>query len=262
MPSKRHRDRTVIVTGAASGIGRGIATAFAEEGANVVVADVRHDPKQGRHFDTDVTTPTDELIEAEFDTDAIFVKTDVGDHEQASDLIDTTVEAFGSVDVLVNNAGIEIPGLTEEVSIEDWERVINVNLEGTFYCTKFAIPHLKGSEGAIVNIASVHAIDGGAGPSYTSSKAGIVNFTQDLAVELGDANVTANAICPGAIKTPMQRALGEEALEAQREQTLLPRLGEPADIANAAVFLASDEAEWITGDALFVDGGWTSHRGV
>ena len=259
MKGERHTDRVAIVTGASSGIGRGIALRFAEEGATVVVADVRRDPKRGERFDTDETTPTDAVIRDELDGEATFVETDVGDPDDVRHLIEETVAAYGGVDVLVNNAGIFIPGSSQEISVEDWETVIGVDLDGAFYCSKFAIPHLKESKGAIINIGSVNSEEGGGGPPYASAKAAIVNLTRDLAVELGDHEVNVNAICPGFIETPIQDYLSDEEMAVQLDQTLLPYAGTPEDVGNAAVFLASDEARFVHGEAIYVDGGWTAH---
>jgi len=132
-----------------------------------------------------------------------------------------------------------------------------VNLRGVFLCTKFAIPHLKKSKaGRIVNIASVHAFGGAAGPAYAPAKAAVVNLTRDTAVEVAADGVTVNAVCPGYIETPIQDFLTEEQIEAARERTPLPRLGLPSDVGKACVYFASDDAEWVTGTALPVDGGW------
>lgn len=261
MQADRHQDSTVIVTGGASGIGRGIALRFAEEGADVVIADVRRDPIAGEYFDTEATVPTDKLVKQEHGCDSLYVETDVSDHEAVEQMIDRTVEEFGGIDVLVNNAGVFIPGGTREIDIEEYQRVMSINIDGQFYCAKFAAPHLVESEGSIINIASIHAIDGGVGPPYASSKAGVVNFTKDLAVELGSEGVRANSICPGPIGTPMQDEWSEEALQQQRDAVLVDRFGTPEDIGDAAVFLASEEASFVTGDALFVDGGFTAYRG-
>lgn len=259
MKAERHPNKVVIVTGASSGIGRGIARRFAEEGANVVVADIRRDPKQGERFGIDETIATDEVIREELGGDAIYVKTDVSDPDDVHEMVEKAVDTFGGVDVLVNNAGIHIPGDSQEIDVEDWESVISVDLDGVFYCAKFAIPHLKASEGRIINIGSVNSQEGGGGPPYASAKGAIVNLTRDLAVELGDDSVTVNAICPGFIQTPIQDYLSDEEMQVQLDQTLLPYTGVPEDIGNAAVFLASDEARFITGEALYVDGGWTAH---
>lgn len=260
MIANRHLDRTVLVTGAASGIGRGIATRFGEEGANVVVADVRREPKQGEYYDTDIEQPTDKKITQETDGMGLYIETDVSDPDSVSNTVDEVVKEFGQLDVLINNAGIYVPGSSQEISTEDWQQVIDVNLTGHFNCAKYAIPHLVESEGHIVNMGSVMASEGGAGPSYTSAKAAIVNLTRDFAVELGEASVNVNAICPGFVETPIQDYQTEESLQTQLDHTLLPHGGVPRDIGDAAVFLASKEASFIHGTTLYVDGGWTAHR--
>ena len=261
MQADRHAGRTVIVTGGSSGIGRGIAVRFAEEGARVVNADVRRAPAVGEHHGPDDERPTDRYIEEELDGEALYVETDVSDPDAVEAMIAETVETYGGIDVLVNNAGVYTPGGTEDLSIAEWRRMISVDLDGVFLCSKFALPHVRESDGHILNVGSVQDHQGGAGPAYSSAKAAVVNFTRDLAVELGDAGVHVNAICPGYVKTPLQDYLNEEEIEAAREQTLTPFLGEPEDIGDAAVFLASEEARFVTGTALYVDGGWTAHRG-
>lgn len=260
MIANRHIGRTVLVTGAASGIGRGIATRFGEEGANVVVADVRREPKQGEYYDTDIEQPTDKKITQETDGMGLYIETDVSDPDSVSNTVDEVVKEFGQLDVLINNAGIYVPGSSQEMSTEDWQQVIDVNLTGHFNCAKYAIPHLVESEGHIVNMGSVMASEGGAGPSYTSAKAAIVNLTRDLAVELGEASVNVNAICPGFVETPIQDYQTEESLQTQLDHTLLPHGGVPRDIGDTAVFLASKEASFIHGTTLYVDGGWAAHR--
>jgi len=255
----RLEDKTAIVTGGSSGIGRGIALRLAEAGASVAIGDVREAPKKGERYDTDVEKPTHKRIR---DTggQATFLETDVSEPDDSKALVEHTIDEFGKLDILVNNAGIHIPGDAEEISIEEFRTVVQINLFGQFYCAKYAIPYLRKTEGSIINIGSIHAIDGGAGPPYASAKAGVVNLTKDLATAFGPDNINANAVCPGYVKTPMQDYLTEADIEASRQQTTLPRFGEPRDIGNAVAFLASDEAEWITGTSLFVDGGWTAHR--
>ena len=250
------KDRVAIVTGASSGIGRGVALEFAREGANVVIADIQEAPKQGKHHDQDVTTPTAEEC-AVLGAKSFFVNTDTSSEKDMSGLVDKTVEAYGGVDILVSNAGIHVPGSSQEMTVDTWDRVVGVNLRGIFLGTKFAIPHLmKSKAGRIINIASVHAFHGGGGPAYAPAKAGVVNLTKDTACEVGEHGITVNAICPGYIETPIQDYLTEEDIQACRDKTPLPRLGLPKDIGRACVFLASDDAEWITGVALPVDGGW------
>ena len=255
MPSK---DTSVaIVTGASSGIGRGIAKRLAADGFAVVNGDRQRDPKQGDHYDTDVTVPTDELVEEEFDAQGLFVETDVAREDAIRHLIERTTDEYGRLDVLVNNAGILIPGTSQELDREEWQQVLDVNLTAYFLTAKYAVPHLEeSSRGRIVNISSVNAYFGGAGPAYASTKAAIVNLTRDLAQEVASSGVTVNTILPGVIKTPMQDLNDEETMERQAEATPLPRLGTPEDIGNAVAFFVSSEAGWVTGAQLLVDGGY------
>lgn len=249
------KDRISIVTGGSSGIGRGIALEFAREGASVIIADKQESPLQGKYHEKDVTTPTLQEIE-KLGAQGIFIKTDVSDESQVAQMIHQTVAHFGRLDILVNNAGIHIPGGSQDISIADWDKVIGINLRGVFMTTKLAIPHLKKSKfGRIIQIASVHAYGGGAGPAYASAKAAVVNMVRDTALEVGEFGITVNAICPGYIETAIQDYLTPEQIESSLEKTPLQRLGLPKDIGRAAVFFASDDAEWITGTSLLVDGG-------
>ena len=250
------RDRVAIVTGGSSGIGRGISIELAREGARVVVADVSEDPKRGRYHEKDARSPTVAEI-AGLGGEAGFIKADISNEEAVRGLVEKAADRFGGLDILVNNAGIYIPGNSQELSVTDWDRIIALNLRGVFLTTKLSVPHLKGSKaGRIINIGSVHAFGGGGGPAYGSAKAGLVNLTRDAAVELGSANITVNAICPGYIETAIQDYLTPEQIEECRRRTPLPRLGLPRDIGRVCVFMASEDASWITGIALPVDGGW------
>ncbi|MDE0636478.1 MAG: glucose 1-dehydrogenase [Candidatus Poribacteria bacterium] len=249
------KDRISIVTGGSSGIGRGIALEFAREGASVVIADKQESPLQGKYHEKDVTTPTLQEIE-KLGAQGIFIKTDVSDESQVAQMVHQTVAHFGRLDILVNNAGIHIPGGSQDISIADWDKVVGVNLRGVFLTTKLAIPYLKKSKfGRIIQIASVHAYGGGAGPAYASAKAAVVNMVRDTALEVGEFGITVNAICPGYIETAIQDYLTPEQIESSLEKTPMQRLGLPKDIGRAAVFFASDDAEWITGTSLLVDGG-------
>ena len=251
--------RVAIVTGASSGIGRGIALEFAREGAKVSVADVQEEPKRGKYHETEKQEPTANAI-ADLGGEACFVEADMGDEAAIEQMMQKTLNHFGQIDILVNNAAIYNPGGSQDVSSAEWDRMTGVNLKGVFLAMKFAIPHLKASAaGRIINIASINAFAGGAGPPYTSAKAAVVNLTKDIAVELAPNSVTVNAICPGYIETPIQDYLTDEDIENSRARTPLPRFGNPRDIGQAAVFLASDDASWITGVALPVDGGWLAH---
>ncbi len=249
------KDRICIVTGGSSGIGRGIALEFAREGAIVVIADIQESPIQGKYHQIDVTTPTAKEIE-KYCSKGIFIETDVSDITQIENMLKIVIEQFGRLDVLVNNAGIHIPGGSQDISIADWDKVVGVNLRGVFMTTKLAIPFLKESKyGRIIQIASIHAFGGGAGPAYASAKAAVVNMVKDTALEVGKYSITVNAICPGYIETAIQDYLTPEQVESSLQKTPLQRLGLAKDIGRAAVFFASDDAEWITGASLIVDGG-------
>ena len=250
--------RVAIVTGGSSGIGRGIALELVKEGASVVIADVREAPLQGQLFETDTVTPTVTEIEA-VGGEGLFVQTDVTSEEAIKNVVRRTIDRFGQIDIVVNNAGVGDFGGIAEITMRDWDRIVGINLKSNVMLIQRALPHLQVSPaGRIINIASVNAFRGGLGPAYTASKAGVVNLTRDVAVELGPAGITVNAICPGAIETAMQDGTTAASRQAELEGTPLQRFGTPRDIGRAAVFLASDDAAWITGVALPVDGGLLS----
>ena len=250
------KGRTAVVTGGSSGIGRGVCIEFAREGANVVVADVREAPKQGRYHERGTVTPTVEEVE-KLGAGGLFVQADVADEREVRELMTAAAAEFGGVDILVNNAGIFTLGNSEELPVAEWDRIMGINLKGVFLTTRHVLPHMRKSRaGRIINIASVHAFGGGGGPAYAPAKAGVVNLTRDTALEVGADNITVNAVCPGYIETAIQDYLTPEQIEECLERTPLPRLGVPGDIGRACVFLASDDAAWITGVALPVDGGW------
>lgn len=251
--------RRALVTGASSGIGRGIALAFAREGAKVAVVDVREEPKRGKWHETDVTTPTAAEI-AQRGGEACFLQADLSREEEIRSAVSAAAERFGGLDILVNNAGIHLPGSIEEIDLNSWDRVMAVNLRAVFITTQAALPHLKQSPyGRVIHIASVHAYGGGSGPAYAPAKAAVVNMARDTAIQVGKYGITVNAICPGYIETPLQDYLTAEQIEACLQRTPLPRLGRPSDIAAAAVFFASDDAEWITGTDLVIDGGYIAY---
>lgn len=248
----RLQDRVAIVTGAAKGIGRGIASVFASEGATVVVADVDRDGGE-------------ETV-AELRGDGTFVACDVSQEDQVKKLMQETVDRFGALDVLVNNAGVGVYQPLTEATVEDFDRALAVNLRGPFLCSKYAVPHLRESaNGSIVNIASVHSVQnvGGTVP-YASSKGGVAALTRASAIDLAPDGIRVNAICPGWIDTPLIRGIFQEADdpegmrgEVERRQ-LLGRLGTPEEVGKAALFLASDEASYVTGTLVFVDNGMTA----
>jgi len=258
--STHQETQTVVVTGASSGIGRSTAIAFAEQGANVVCASRSNEPPESEVHETTANRPTEEYIRADTSGHATFVGTDISDPADVQTLIDATVNKYGGIDVLVNNAGVYVPGDSQSIDLEDWEWLLSVDLDGTFYCCKYAIPHLREASGALINVSSVNATEGGSGPPYAAAKAAVVNLTRDLAVELGDATVNVNCVSPGYIKTPMQDYQNEESIERSREQTLLPDFGAPEEVASVITFLASPAASFIHGENIHVDGGWTAHR--
>lgn len=251
-------NRVAIVTGGSSGIGRGIALEFAREGATVVVADLQEESKVGKYYETDVNTTTVAEIE-KLGGKSFFVQTDVAQDSQLENLVGQTVEQLGGLDILVNNAGIFIPGDLQTLSMSDWDRMTRINYRAVFVGCRYAANFLnQSSAGRIINIASVQAFGGGGGPAYPSAKAAVVNLTRDLALQLAEYETTVNAICPGYIETAVQDYQTTEAIAISRARTPLPRFGTPRDIGRAAVFLSSEDAAWITGTCLNVDGGWSA----
>lgn len=235
-----------IVTGAARGIGKSIALSLAKAGINVVVSDI---------LIKEAEKVAEEL--RAFGVESIAVKSDVSNMESVNDLIGKTVETFGSVDYLVNNAGITRDNLSIRMSEEEWDMVLDINLKGTFLCSRAAAREMmKQRFGRIVNIASVSGILGTAGQSnYASSKAGVIALTKSFARELGGRNITTNAIAPGYIITEMTEKLPEKVKEAYISQIPLKRGGTPEDIAEVVKFLISPSAAYITGTVINVSGG-------
>lgn len=248
----RLKDKVAIVTGAGAGIGRGIAQMFATEGAKVVIAEL--DETGGQ--DT-VRAIIENGGEAEF------VKTDVSKFADCQAMVQKAVERFGKLDIIVNNAGIIKYGKIEVTSEEDLDAVINVDLKGVFFGAKVAIPELKKSgSGRIINIASVAALQGFAElGAYCAAKGGVVALTRVLALELAKDKIRANAICPGGIESNMSKGMESDPKQMEGFLANVPvgRIGKPADIAAAAVWLASDETDYVTGQEIVVDGGWTIH---
>ncbi|MEF8817088.1 MAG: 3-oxoacyl-ACP reductase FabG [Salinibacter sp.] len=246
MSTDRLAEKTAIITGGARGIGRATAHRFAAAGAAVMLADV--DAQAGREAVS--------AIENEGGT-AAFTETDVTDLNQAQALAGATVEHFGSLDVLVNNAGITRDATLKKMSEEDFDQVVDVNLKGVFNCTKAALPHLTESDaGRILNAASIVGRYGNFGQTnYVATKSGVIGMTKTWARELGRDGVTVNAVAPGFVDTAMMETVPDEIIDDLTDQTPLGRLGDPEDIADAYCFLASDEAAFITGAVLAVDGG-------
>lgn len=241
------KNKVAVITGAAQGIGRAIATTLAQQGANVVVSDIQLEKAE----------TTAKEIMAETGQKVIAVHADVVDSASVKAMIDRTIDEFERIDILVNNAGTTRDGLIMRMKEVDWDLVININLKGTFNCSKAVVrPMMKQHYGRIVNITSVSGLIGQVGQTnYSASKAGIIGFTKALAREVGSRKITVNAIAPGLVKTALTIDLPQELKDMFIEMTPLGRYGEPEDIANAAAFLVSDEASYITGHVLSVDGG-------
>ena len=238
--------RVAIITGGGQGIGRTTAVRFAQEGARVVIADVNDDEGE-------------ETVAAIEDRggEAIFVRTNVAKMTDAKAMAKAAVEAFGGIDILVNNAGITRDATLKKMDEDDFDAVVDVNLKGVFNCTKAVLPHIKKSDhGRILNAASVVGLYGNFGQTnYVASKSGVIGMTKTWAREFGRKGVTVNAVAPGFVETTMVDSVPEKVLNMLKEKTPLQRLGAPDDIANAYLFLASDEAAFVTGTVLSVDGG-------
>ncbi|KYH28737.1 3-oxoacyl-[acyl-carrier-protein] reductase FabG [Clostridium thermopalmarium DSM 5974] len=241
------KGKNAIITGASRGIGRAIALRLAELGANVVL-----------NYRSDLNS-VEEVVKQveEKGVKALAVKGDVSSFDDAKRIVDETIENFGSIDILVNNAGITKDTLLMRMKEEEFDRVINVNLKGVFNCTKHVVPvMLKQRSGRIINISSVVGLSGNAGQAnYAAAKAGIIGFTKSIAKEIGSRGITVNAIAPGYIETDMTEVLSDKVKEQIKANIPLKRLGTPKDIANVVAFLSSEDASYITGQVLSVDGG-------
>jgi NAD(P)-dependent dehydrogenase (short-subunit alcohol dehydrogenase family) len=252
----RMAGRVCIVTGASSGIGRATARLLAAHGATVVLADVTTDAVEGG-------VPTAELIAAD-GHDAWYVRTDVADTSQVDALADRTVERYGRLDVMVNNACVRHARPLLELDDADWQRVLDVNLTGVFRCCRAAVRHMLRQEpvdevrGRIVNLASQHGLIAAPGDlAYGTSKAGIGYLTRQVATDYAPHGIVCNAVAPGKIQTGAGgRALDPAVMERAVRRTPWPRLGRPEDVARAVLFLASSDASFVTGAQLMVDGGW------
>lgn len=248
--------KTAVVTGGSSGIGRAIACRYAAEGARVVIGDVTETPSAGG-------PPTAEAIAAEGGS-ALFRLCDVSQRDQIEALVETAVAEFGRLDVMVNNAAWFGGGQLTETTDESWERVIAVNLTGMFHGCRAAVSRMLRQEpvaearGRIVNITSQHGMISSPGYfAYGVSKAGGVYMTRQIAADYAKELIICNAVAPGKIVTGSEsNTVDEDALSYARSRTPMPRFGRPGDVASAAVFLASDQASYITGVNLLVDGGW------
>ncbi|MGD6879423.1 3-oxoacyl-[acyl-carrier-protein] reductase [Bacillus infantis] len=239
--------KSAIVTGASRGIGREIALELARQGANVAVNYSGSEAKANE---------TVEEIKA-LGRDSFAVKADVSDSEAVTAMMKETIERFGSIDILVNNAGITRDNLLMRMKEEEWDEVISINLKGVFLCTKAATRQMmKQRSGRIINVSSIVGVSGNPGQAnYVAAKAGVIGLTKTSAKELATRGITVNAIAPGFISTDMTDKLNEEVKEQMLSGIPLGRLGEPSDIAKVALFLASEDSRYMTGQTLHVDGG-------
>ncbi|TBX17223.1 3-oxoacyl-[acyl-carrier-protein] reductase [Clostridium perfringens] len=241
------KDKVAIVTGGTRGIGRAIALKLADHGANIVI-NYRNSDKEAEEL---------KAILEEKGVKVLTVKCDISNFEDSKNLMNKCKEVFGKIDILVNNAGITKDTLIMRMKEEDFDNVIDVNLKGTFNCAKHASAiMLKQRFGKIINMTSVVGIAGNAGQvNYAASKAGVIGLTKSLAKELGSRGITVNAVAPGFINTDMTASLSEKVKEEASKNIPLKRLGDPEDVANLVGFLASDAANYITGQVINVDGG-------
>ena len=242
------QEKTAIITGGARGIGRAIAEGLAAEGASVIISDA----------DFEGASKTADEIQVKFGGRAVPYKTDVRQKGDILSLVERAIKAFGKVDILCNNAGICTSPPTEDISEEDWDEMMNVNLRGVFFCCQAVMPAMKKQkQGRILNMASLAGKNGGlaAGVHYSASKAGVICLTKSFARELAPYGVTVNALAPGPVDTDMLETLPLSRREVMVEQCPLGRFAETADVAGAALFLLSDAARYITGATLNVNGG-------
>lgn len=245
----RLQNKIAIITGAGSGIGRAIAEVFAKEGAKVIVADYKS--AGGQETVKNIVAAGGQ---------AEFIQADVSKSDEIEAMVRVAAEKFGGLDILVNNAGVALMADLASTTDEIWQKTIDVDLKGVFLGIKFAVPEMeKRGKGKIINIASIAGLVGFQGiTAYCAAKGGVVNMTKELALDLAPKKINVNAIAPGVIKTAMTADIlkAPKMAEGMLAQTPIGRLGEPEDIAYAALYLASDESDFVTGHILVVDGGW------
>lgn len=245
----RLKGKSAIVTGGASGIGEYTVRDLVSEGANVLIADINDE--LGQQLAADLNSLTSKVI---------YKRVDVTNEEQIKEMVDTAVGEFGQLDIIFSNAGIGSMSPSTELAYEDWSRVISINLDGVFLCAKHAIKAMqKSGGGSVINCASILGHVGQAATAaYTAAKGGVVNLTRALAVEYAKENIRVNAVCPGYIDTPLLSQLDDATRNHLISLHPMGRLGKPEEIAKAVTFLASDDASFVTGASLLVDGGYTA----
>ncbi|WP_246963226.1 elongation factor P 5-aminopentanone reductase [Clostridioides difficile] len=242
------KKKTVLITGGARGIGKAMSKAFAKEGYNVLV-NFNKSENEAKELYT-------RLNEENFSIKLF--KADVSNREDVENMVDYCIKEFGGLDVLVNNAGISQDKLFTDITDVDWDNMMNINLKGSFYCSQVALKYMiSEKKGNIINISSIWGISGASCEvHYSITKAGIIGMTKALAKEVGPSNIRVNSIAPGVINTDMLSGYNEEDIDILVEETPLMRLGTPEDIANCAIFLASDKSNFITGQVISANGGF------
>ena len=247
MVDLRFQNKVVLITGAARGIGRAIALAFAKEGAKIVVNHYKS-KKEANKLVAEIK---------KIGPDAIAIRADISEINEIKKLVKESIIKFKGIDIIINNAGIQLPAPINETTEEMWDNTFDINLKGAFFCIKEVLPYMKQkTKGKIINISSIAALVGSlVSVSYGSSKAGVSNMTKTLSRELGKYNITINVVAPGPTDTDLMRNLGKERREIIQKETPLGRIATPEDIAKAVLFFASNKADFITGQTLIVDGG-------
>lgn len=240
--------KTVLITGGARGIGKAMSEAFAKEGYNVLI-NFNKSEKEAKELYSKLS---------EKNSSVKLFKADVSNREDVENMIDYCVREFGGLDILINNAGISQDKLFTDITDKDWDRMMNINLKGSFYCSQVALKYMiSEKKGNIINISSIWGISGASCEvHYSITKAGIIGMTKALAKEVGPSNIRVNSIAPGVINTDMLSGYGKEDINVLVEETPLMRLGTPEDIANCAIFLASDKSNFITGQVISLNGGF------
>lgn len=245
---KRFENKVAFITGANSGIGLACALAIASEGANVMLSDLHVDPELLKKFE-------------KLPGKAAFIKCDVSSHEEVKEAVAYTIKTFGRIDIALNNAGIGDAKPTHEKTIEEWSRVININLNGVFYCMKYQLEEMiKQGSGNIINVSSILGKIGDAGAAaYSAAKHGVLGLTKSAAIDYGEKNIRVNAIGPAYIETPLLSGLDQEVKKNLVQRHAMKRLGTSEEVAKVFLFLASEDSSFMTGDYIPVDGGYLSY---
>lgn len=243
----RLKEKVAIITGGSRGIGKGICLRFAEEGALLII----------NHFDTEDSAAERTLEEVKkIGVRASVIKADIRNEKQVEDMVKRTIEEYGKIDILVNNAGVVKDRSIKKMTLEEWDYVLDTNLKGAFLCTRAVVPYMMEARcGKIVNIGSRAMWGNPCNINYTASKGGIASMTRGLALELARYNINVNCVAPGLVYTELVEAFNEELKERLFQSQLTGYVGTPRDIANVVLFLASDEASYIMGEVIMVDGG-------